>query len=264
MGRMLLPDVTRAVIAAAAAVVLLVVDDAALQIGVIALGALAGWLLVRPGSLPGPTHTARGLVGRRLAIGALLVFGCLLVSLPLLDRATESHAVAMGDAYYRSGALVFGGGHVILPLLEEEVVPTGWVSEDDFLAGYGAAQAMPGPLFTFAGYLGAVQEPEPDGIPGGLLALGALFLPALLLVVGVYPFWDAVRRRPGAVGALAGTNAAVVGVLLAALYDPVATSGLTGPGEVVVALAAFGLLTLLRVPPVAVVAAAAVAGALVL
>ncbi len=265
MARRLVPDATRAVIALAAAAGLLLVDEAAMQVVAIALGAAAGWLLVRPGVEAGAAvRTAPLVVGRRLALGALLVFGLLLAGLPLADRATDSHAVAMGDAYYRSGALVFGGGHVVLPLLEERVVPTGWVREEDFLAGYGAAQALPGPLFTFAGYLGAVQEPEPDGVPGGLLALCALFLPALLLVVGAFPFWDAIRRRRGALGALAGVNAAVVGVLLAALYDPVGTSGLTGPGEVAVAAAAFALIAIWRLPPVIVVAGAALAGALVL
>jgi chromate transporter len=265
MGRRLIPDATRAAIAIAATALLLVADEAAMQVVAIGLGALAGWAFVRPAVAGGvPTRAAPRIVGRRLALGALVAFALLLAGLPLANRATDSHAVAMSDAYYRSGALVFGGGHVVLPLLEERVVPPGWVSQDDFLAGYGAAQALPGPLFTFAGYLGAVQGPEPDGIPGGVLALSALFLPALLLVVGAFPFWEALRRRRGALGALAGVNAAVVGVLLAALYDPVGTAGLTGPGEVAVAAASFALLSILRLPPVVVVAAAALAGAVLL
>src|SRR6185436_5100227 len=173
-------------------------DGAALQVVVIAAGALAGVVLVR-GERPGPdTLRLPARVPRGVAIAALVAFSALLLGLPILDRNTDSQAVAMSDAYYRSGALVFGGGHVVLPLLEERVVPTGWVAQDDFLAGYGAAQAVPGPLFTFAGFLGAVQIPEPDGVPGGTLALVMLFLPAMLLLIGVFPFWDALRTRRGA------------------------------------------------------------------
>ena len=262
MARTLTTDAIRIAIAVAATAVLVLVDGAAVQVAVIAAGALAGVLLVR-GELPGrDTQRLPARVPRVAAIAALVAFTALLVGLPIVDRNTDSQAVAMSDAYYRSGALVFGGGHVVLPLLEERVVPTGWVAQDDFLAGYGAAQAVPGPLFTFAGFLGAVQIPEPDGIPGGTIALVALFLPAMLLLIGVFPFWDALRTRRGALSAFAGVNAAVVGVLLAALYDPVAKTGLTDATTTAIAAVSLVLLFVPRVPPVAVVAFATAAGAL--
>jgi chromate transporter len=157
------------------------------------------------------------------------------------------------DAFYRSGALVFGGGHVVLPLLRDAVVAPGWVSSDAFLAGYGAAQAMPGPLFTFAAYLGAVVGPSPNGVVGAIIALVAIFLPGLLLVSGLLPFWDTFRRRPNAQAAMRGTNAAVVGILGAALYNPVWTSAVTGPADFAIAAAGFVLLTVWRLPPLAVV-----------
>ena len=166
----------------------------------------------------------------------------------------------MTSGFYQSGALVFGGGHVVLPLLHARTVDPGWVDEGDFVAGYGAVQAVPGPLFTFAAYLGAVQGPEPNGAAGGTLALVAIFLPGLLLLVGVAPFWTALRTRPGCAAALAGVNAAVVGVLLAALYDPLATTAIAAPRDALIAAA--GLLLLLRLPPWVVVAACAGAGQL--
>jgi chromate transporter len=264
MARSLAPDLPRGSIAIAAAVVLLAVGGAGLQVAVIAGGAIAGRALGLGAGTARPAGRLPVRASRTIAIGALVLFAVALAGLPVLDRATESHAVAMSDAYYRSGALVFGGGHVVLPLLEERVVPTGWVPEQQFLAGYGAAQALPGPLFTFAGYLGAVQRPEPNGVPGGVLALCFLFLPAMLLVVGVMPFWDRVRAHPAAFSALAGVNAAVVGVLFAALYDPVATSAIRDVGDAALALAAFALLVLGRAPPVAVVAGCALVGAVLL
>jgi len=170
--------------------------------------------------------------------------------------------VAVVDVFYRAGALVFGGGHVILPLLHEAVVPPGWVNEDAFLAGYGAAQAVPGPLFTFAAYLGAVMGPRPNGLAGAVIALVAIFLPSFLMIVGALPFWDALRGRSSFQAALRGINAAVVGLLLAALYHPVWTSAIRGPADVGLALAAFGLLAFWKAPPWLVVVLAAAAGAL--
>jgi chromate transporter len=236
---------------------------------VLAMAALAGWrFLSGPASGPsaaGAGSAARSPVGRRLGTFFLVLLVALLVVLPLLRRATGSQAVAVFDAMFRTGALVFGGGHVVLPLLQAEVVPPGWVSEEQFVAGYGAAQAVPGPLFTFAAYLGAVLAPPDAGPLGpllwGLLALVAIFLPSFLLVGGALPFWDALRRWSRFQGALRGINAAVVGLLLAALYNPVWTSAIGGPRDVAFALAAFALLALWQVPPWVVVALGAAIGA---
>jgi chromate transporter len=180
--------------------------------------------------------------------------------LPALSVATRSREVAMFDSFYRSGSLVFGGGHVMLPLLRAEVVPRGWLSDDQFLAGYGAAQALPGPLFTFASYLGAAMHPGPGSWAYGLLGLSAIFLPSWLLIGGALPFWHHLRAQPWARAVLAGANAAVVGVLLAALYQPVITDSVQGPRDVVAALLAFTLLEPGRAPPWAVVLASAAAG----
>ena len=163
----------------------------------------------------------------------------------------------MLDGFFRAGALVFGGGHVVLPLLQAEVVPPGWVTNEQFLAGYGAAQAVPGPLFTLAAYLGASMRPWPNGWLGALLALIAIFLPSFLLVIGALPFWDALRVRPPFRAALRGINAAVVGLLLAALYDPVWTGAIHAPTDFALALIAFGLLALWGAPPWVVVALSA-------
>jgi chromate transporter len=171
-----------------------------------------------------------------------------------------SQGLALADAFYRSGALVFGGGHVVLPLLREAVVTPGWVSDDTFLAGYGAAQAVPGPLFTFAAYLGAVVATPPNGVAGAILALVAIFLPGLLLQMGVLPFWDAFRRRANAQAAMRGVNAAVVGLLGAALYQPIWTSAVEGPGDFGIALIGFVLLMAWRAPPLLVVAVSALGG----
>jgi chromate transporter len=186
----------------------------------------------------------------------------LLGGLPLLARAGAGRAVAEVEAFYRAGALVFGGGHVVLPLLEASVVSPGWVSHDAFLAGYGAAQAVPGPLFTLAAYLGAVMSEPPTGVAGAALCLVAIFLPGLLLVTGALPFWDAFRRRTAAQAAMRGVNAAVVGILLAALYQPVWTSAVKAPGDFVVALSAFVLLVVWGLPSWSVVLLTALAGVL--
>src|SRR5205823_3447969 len=176
-------------------------------------------------------------------------FLALLFGLPLLSAAVPSHTLALFDSFYRSGALVFGGGHVVLPLLQAEVVPPGWATNDAFLAGYGAAQAVPGPLVTFAAYLGTVMNPGPNGWVGGLLCLAAIFLPSFLLLIGALPFWDSLRRRPTVQSALRGVNAAVVGLLLAALYNPVWTSAILAPADFAIGIVAFLLLALWAVPP---------------
>jgi chromate transporter len=190
----------------------------------------------------------------------LALFFVLLIALPLLRSALPAKDLALFDAFYRAGALVFGGGHVVLPLLEAEVVQPGWVSRDAFLAGYGAAQAVPGPLFTFAAYLGAVMGPEPGGVAGAVICLVAVFLPGLLLVVGAFPFWDALRTRPVAQAAMRGANAAVVGILGAALYEPVWTSAILRPYDFALALLGFVLLTVWKAPPWIVVLVLAVGG----
>jgi chromate transporter len=190
------------------------------------------------------------------------VFFGLLLLLPVAAQTTAQTAVQMFDSFYRTGSLVFGGGHVVLPLLQAAVVPRGWVSNDAFLAGYGAAQAVPGPLFTFAAYLGAAMRVEPSGWVGGLLCLVAVFLPSFLLVVGALPFWHRLRSSPGVRSALAGINAAVVGLLLAALYNPVWTSAIDSARDVGLALGALLLLAVWRVSPWIVVLVAAAVGAL--
>jgi chromate transporter len=260
MMRTLAPDWQRGALALAAAALVLAVPTAASQIGVIVVGALAGVLFLRA-TLPAG-HVALSLrVGRSAGVLFLAVFAILLVGLPLLALSVPSHSLDLFAAFYRAGSLVFGGGHVVLPLLQATVVPPGWVGNDAFLAGYGAAQSIPGPLFTFAAYLGAVMGPEPNGWMGAVLCLTAIFLPSFLLVMGALPFWESLRKRPAAQAALRGANAAVVGLLLAALYDPVWKSGIAGAGDLALAAVAFLLLLIWRIPPWLVVMLCAVAGA---
>ena len=263
MGVKLCPDWPRRGLAVAAAALVLVLPGTLSQVGAIAACALLGWLLTHGG--PAPREPAPGL-GRShaWAAAALGVFGLLLVLLPIAARAGGDRHVAIFDSFYRAGSLVFGGGHVVLPLLRSEVVPRGWISDDAFLAGYGAAQAIPGPLFSFAGYLGTVIESGPHAWMGGLLALVAIFLPAWLLAGGAYPFWSMLRGRAWAQAALTGANAAVVGILLAALYRPVCTGSIRDARDVAAAAAAILLLGKLRAPPWAVVALMAGAGEWVL
>jgi chromate transporter len=260
MGRALCPDRERVTVAILAALVVSAWPTAGGQVLVIALAGVIG-LRLFPGSGAAGAPVVKVGLGRRLAVAALVVFFALLVALPALRYLAPAQPIAVFDSFYRAGALVFGGGHVVLPLLQAEVVPPGWVSNEQFLAGYGAAQAVPGPLFTFAAYLGAVMEPRPNGWVGAALALAAIFLPAFLLVVGALPFWDALRARPAFQAALRGINAAVVGLLLAALYHPVWTSAIHAPSDFALALAAFGLLVWWRLPPWLVVAFAAAGGA---
>lgn len=199
-------------------------------------------------------------VSRKAGIGFLISFFVLLIALPLLRLGIHNQALAMFDSFYRAGALVFGGGHVVLPLLQRDVVPTGWMTNAQFLAGYGATQAVPGPLFTFSAYLGFVSKPYPNGIVGGILALIAIFLPAFLLVAGALPFWNAIRSRPGFQSALAGINASVVGILIAALYNPVWTSAIKTSYDFCLAIVAFALLMIWKLPPWIVVIISAIGG----
>ena len=260
MAKSLCPDRLRAGIALAAAGVAVLLPGAGGQLGAIALGGLVarGALPVTP--LPAAAHLDYG-VSRRQGAALLALFGLLLVVLPLLAAFTGGVGLAMVAVFFKAGALVFGGGHVMLPLLQAGVVPPGWVSNEAFLAGYGAAQAVPGPLFTFAAYLGAAMGPPLGGWAGGGLLLLAIFVPAFLLIVGALPFWEALRHRDGIRRALAGVNAAVVGILGAALYDPVWAGAIHSRADFCLALAAYGLLVVGRVPPVAVVAFCAVLGA---
>jgi chromate transporter len=200
-------------------------------------------------------------LGKSMAAASLVLFFALLIGLPLLEAAYPSQPVALFDSFYRAGSLVFGGGHVVLPLLQSEVVPPGWMTNDAFLAGYGAAQAVPGPLFTLSAYLGAMMGPEPNGWRGAALCLVAIFLPAFLLTIGVLPFWDRLRQIRTVRAALTGVNAAVVGLLLAALYHPVWTAAIFSPADFALGLAAFGLLVFWKAPPWLVVVLSAFAAA---
>jgi chromate transporter len=261
MARALAPDRERASLAIAAALAVLASRTAVTQVLVIVAAGVLGRVLLRAPA-PADPRRERGPIPRGLAIAALALFFALLVALPIARQlGAGGHALAVLDGFYRAGSLVFGGGHVVLPLLQAEVVPPGWVSNEQFIAGYGAAQAVPGPLFTFAAYLGAVMRGWPSGWLGAAWALVAVFLPSFLLVVGALPFWEALRRQPAFQAALRGINAAVVGLLLAALYDPVWTSAIEGPGDFGLAVAAFGLLMFWRWPPWLVVLASALAGA---
>ena len=262
MMRNLAPDRERATLAVVAAAIVLAFPNAFGQIGAIVLGGVTGIVLLR-GATPADGATLPVTVSRRTGAFLLALFVILLVGLPLVAAAVPSQSVKLLDAFYRAGALVFGGGHVVLPLLQASVVPPGWVTNDAFLAGYGAAQAVPGPLFTFAAYLGAVMGPPPNGWAGAALCLVAVFLPSFLLVIGTLPFWDALRRRPLAQAALRGVNAAVVGLLIAALYNPVWTAGITNAYDVALAAAAFLLLFMWQTPPWLVVVLSALGGALI-
>jgi chromate transporter len=262
MATQLCLDRTRASLALAATLAVLAWPSAMTQVLVILAGALLGLLFYRAQSHPGimghlsvPTSSRSGLI-------YLALFFALLLGLPGVVRLFPVHTLEVFDGFYRAGSLVFGGGHVVLPLLQAEVVPPGWLTDDAFLAGYGAAQAVPGPLFTFAAYLGAVMGPWPNGWLGGAICLVAVFLPSILLVLGVLPFWEALRKKPAAQAALKGTNAVVVGILLAALYDPVWLKGIHNVSDFMIGLGTFGLLQLWKVPAWLVVILAAAAGVL--
>jgi chromate transporter len=262
MARALCPDRQRASIACVAALMILLSTSSFVQLGVILVGGIAGFWLCRAAAtaVAGPaTAGSFGVpVSRRAGIGALTLFLGLLLVLPVLGRFSQG--AQLFDAFYRSGALVFGGGHVVLPLLSKTFVAPGWVSQDSFLAGYGAAQAVPGPLFTFAAYLGAVVTPSPHGMAGAAMGLLGIFLPGILVLLGALPFWNTFRRRVGAQATLRGINAAVVGLLGAALYDPLWTSSVESSGDFALVLLEFVLLTAWRTPPLVVVALGAIGG----
>ncbi|WP_248749240.1 chromate efflux transporter [Pseudomonas sp. MWU15-20650] len=261
MARNLCRGTARVALMLSAACAALLMSSAWGQVGVIATAALAGLLLFKPEptGAPAPLHIP---IRRRAGAMWLGLFGVLLVGLPLLAQSTALHSVALVDAFYRSGSLVFGGGHVVLPLLQAEVVPTQWVSNDVFLAGYGAAQAVPGPLFTFAAFLGASMNQAPTGVLGGVMALLAIFAPSFLLIFGALPFWASLRQSPRAQAALAGVNAAVVGLLLAALYQPVWTHAMFTGYDFALALVALIALMFWKLPPWLVVIGCGVLGGL--
>jgi chromate transporter len=259
MAHTLCPDRERASIAALAALIISFSTSSIAQITAIILGGAAGLWLCRA-AMPSSTDRVAVPVSRTAGLVALSAFVLLLVGLPLLRSLATSQGLALFEAFYRSGALVFGGGHVVLPLLREAFVAPGWVSDDAFLAGYGAAQAVPGPLFTFAAYLGALVSPSPHGLAGAALGLIAIFLPGVLILLGTLPFWDTFRRRSGAQAMMRGVNAAVVGLLGAALYNPVWTSSVRTPRDFAIALVGFVLLTAWRAPPLIVVAVSAIGG----
>ena len=252
-------DSTRVTIAAVAACVTLLWPTAWGQVGMIASAAAVGWLVFKP--LQDAGHDPLPIaVSRRLAAALLILFCALLIALPIMLRIWPNQPLALIDAFYRAGALVFGGGHVVLPLLQVEVVPSGWLTDETFLAGYGAAQAVPGPLFTFAAFLGASMNTAPSGWIGGLVCLVAIFIPSFLLVAGALPFWEQLRRSVRTQAALAGVNAAVVGLLLAALYQPVWTSAIFRPEDFGLALLAFVALMFWKLPPWLVVLATGLTG----
>jgi len=252
MAKTLTPDRQRAAIALLAVAVTTLIGGGLGQILAIALGAGFGLVLCR-GDVQRPPFDRPIAIPRRNGAMALAVFGALLLLLPLLSWLFDWQALRLFAAFYRSGALVFGGGHVVLPLLQSEVVAPGWVTSGVFLTGYGLAQAMPGPLFTFAAYLGAAMIPSPHGLSGALIATIAIFLPGLLLVYGMLPFWHEIRSRTSAQAAMAGTNAAVVGLLGAALYNPVWIGAIGGSFDFLLALTGFLLGVVWKVPPLAIV-----------
>lgn len=255
MAESLTPDLKRKAIAIFALLVTLLWQTAFSQVGVILIAACIGYFLLKQKN-DGEGVQSRFPVSKQVGGFSLLLFVGLLVALPLLKEATGSYWVAMFDSFYRSGSFVFGGGHVVLPLLEKEFVPAGWVSEESFLAGYGVTQAVPGPLFTFAAYIGTVM----NGWQGGLVATVAIFLPAFLLVIGALPFWDQLRNHPKITGTIMGVNAAVIGILIAALYTPIWTSSILEAKDFGLAVILFSMLAYWKLPPWIVVFTGVVVG----
>ncbi|MGD9882268.1 MAG: chromate efflux transporter [Reyranella sp.] len=247
MARNLCPDRERLAIAAAATVAALAVPSTIGQVGAIVLGGLIGWRFL-PGEVV-PLIPLPIRISRLWSVGSIVLFFVLLIGLPLLASSTGDQLLAVFNAFYMSGSLVFGGGHVVLPLLQASTVQPGWVSNDAFLAGYGAAQAVPGPLFTFAAYLGTVMGPQPSGWLGGLFCLIGIFLPSFFLAIGPLHFWNWIRQHPVMRSVLKGVNAAVVGLLLAALYNPVWTSAIDGPADFAIAVVALLLLVSWKAAP---------------
>jgi len=257
MGKSLTPDRQRLTIAILSATLALLIPTAWGQMMIILAAGIAGILLVRHDETPDAIQFPP--IGKKSAVTALVLFFLLLLILPILRTVIHSSHIALFDLFYRAGSIVFGGGHVVLPILEREIVPAGLMSAETFLAGYGAAQAVPGPLFTLASYLGQIM----DGTSGVLIATVAIFLPSFLLVIGILPFWAIIRTKPVIQTALKGINAAVVGILLAALYDPVFVSAIQDKYDFILAIIAFGLLSYYKIAPWIVVLTVAIAGAAV-
>lgn len=257
MAKNLTPDLKRKAIALFALVGTLLWQTAFTQVGVILIAGFIGFLLYKQHEGI-EAKSSQFPIAKRVSAICLLLFVGLLFLLPVMREVTGSYWVAMFDSFYRSGSLVFGGGHVVLPLLEQELVPAGWISEEDFLAGYGATQAVPGPLFTFAAYLGAVMK----GWQGGLVATIAVFLPAFLLILGTLPFWDGLRNNPKIKGAIMGVNAAVVGILISAFYMPIWTSSIIAPMDFALAAILFSMLAYWKLPPWVIVVTGAIGGSL--
>ncbi|WP_052087825.1 chromate transporter [Paenibacillus wynnii] len=255
MGQKLTPDRVRITLAVIAMAITLSWQTAYSQVIIILAAGCIGLGVYRKKAVEG-TQSLPIKISRTFGVVCLTIFFALILLLPLLRQWGDSKGLSMIDSFYRSGSLVFGGGHVVLPLLQREVVPAGWVTQADFLAGYGATQAVPGPLFTFAGYLGAMA----GGVPGAIIAILAIFLPAFLLVVGVLPFWNGLRNNPKIQGSLMGVNAAVVGILLAALYDPLWTTAILQPMDFVLAVLLFTMLVFWKLPPWIIVLAGAAGG----
>jgi chromate transporter len=248
MARSLCPDRERATIAIVASIFTVTWPSAIGQLSSIAVAGLIG-AVIFPGFTSSSHYQTRFPIGKKAGTTAWVIFFALLVGLPFYRQVSPSHALEVFDSFFRVGSLVFGGGHVVLPLLQTEVVGPGWITNEQFVAGYGATQAVPGPLFTFSAYLGAVMSYEPNGLTGAMLALVAIFIPSFLLVIGALPFWDLLRSVPIFQSALKGINAAVVGLLLAALYNPVWTSAIGSPADFALGLVAFGLLMFWKWPP---------------
>jgi chromate transporter len=262
MARSLCPDRERATIAILASIVTLAWPTAIGQLASIVIAGVVG-LIIFPGAVSSSVSHMRFPIGKKTGVAAWIIFFLLLGGLPLVRQLAPNHTLEVFDSFFRVGSLVFGGGHVVLPLLQTEVVGPGWVTNEQFVAGYGATQAVPGPLFTFSAYLGAVMGPEPNGWTGAFLTLVAIFLPSFLLVVGALPFWDLLRAVPVFQSALKGINAAVVGLLLTALYKPVWTSAIHAPADFGLGLVAFGLLMFWKFPPWLVVILTALGGEVV-
>jgi chromate transporter len=252
MAKKLCPDTPRKAIAVLVLVTLLIVSSASVQLLVVVFAALAGALLLRDISAPDNIHKIPISYGSGVGAFFILLFGVMLISLPIFASA-KPDTLSVAGAFYRAGALVFGGGHVVLPLLQESIVNSSWMTPEQFLAGYGASQAIPGPMFAFSAYLGSVLSQGENVWLMAAVALSFMFLPGFLLVIGVLPFWRAVSHNPTASRAIAGVNAAVVGLLGAALYNPIFTSGITGPSDLAIAVVAFGLLVIWRLSPLVVV-----------
>ena len=260
MARSLASGKKTATFAIASAIVILLWHNPVALVLVILAAGIIGRFVLGSASDDVDASSTENPIGTRLGIASLVAFFALLIALPLFRQGFEAQWLGVFDSFFRSGSLVFGGGHVVLPVLQSEVVPSGWVTNEQFIAGYGAAQAVPGPLFTFSAYLGTAMEGTVSGWSGGLIALVAIFLPSFLIVVGVLPFWNALRANVNFRASLAGVNAAVVGFVAAALYDPVWTTAIGSPRDLGLGLAAFALLAIWRLPPWLVVLLTAAAG----